>query len=245
MKQYHSFDNKRTDTDYRKLVLFVCDIYATCTNNRLPHTIPTIVDNDTDVVYGVIYFQSWSLSDDKMAEYHTLLNSTLQCMDFVIEVAINEECTIKDLETKIAAITTDIAINGPQPDINTNNVRFVHCKCNSIKVSNAVVAQIGAFYFNIAEEVINRNSLPNNVKTLLLNIGLYPREWSSYYFDLLGMNGNCRVGATRDIDFCQHFVDTHLDKIRECLKLLLTDNPDMPKSTFTDDIEPFIMYTGH
>ena len=95
MKQYQSFDNKHTDTEYRKLVLFVYDIFANCTNNKLPHTIPTIVDNDADVVYGVICYQYWSLSEDKMAEYHTFLNSILQCVDFVIEieVAFNEKNT--------------------------------------------------------------------------------------------------------------------------------------------------------
>lgn len=243
MKQYHSLDNKHTGTEYRKLVLFVCDRFV-LTNNRLPYTIPTIVDNDADVVYGVICVQSWFLSDNRMAEYHTFLNSILQCVDFVIEIDIasnEKKRTLKDVEAEMAAITTDIAINGPQPDIDTNNVRFVHCKCDSVKVSNAVVVQIGEG-FNIAE-AINRNSPPSNVKALRLNIGGYPIE--SYYFDLLGWNGNCRAGAVEDVVFCQYFVDTHLDKIRECLKLLLTDNPDLPKSTFTDVIEPFIMYTGH
>lgn len=230
------------DANPRKLVLFVCDAYPNCTHNRLPQTLPMIIDNDPDVVYGIICFHSFPLSDKQMVEHNTFINSTLLCMDFVIEVGLNKNSN--KLADRIASIATAIAIDGIRSDIANDNVKFVHCKQKRVKFGNVVVVQFGANYFNIVE-IIDRRLPPRNVKTLLLNIGLSPREWSSYYFDLLGPNGNCGVGFTRHIDFCQMFIEKHLDKIRKCIKSLADDEFDLPKSTYTNNIESFIMYGGH
>ena len=83
-----------------------------------------------------------------------------------------------------------------------------------------------------------------NTKVLTLGIGLYPRKFKNFCFDVLGYDGNCGNGYDTDSDFCKELVTRSLSEIKACIRRLLNGD-DIPHQSFTDDIEPYRMYEGH
>lgn len=208
--------------DVKKLVLYVINTYWTTEGNALASTIPSIIDgNNKSVDYAAIMIVN---DADKESQFRIaaaeLANNSLQDMAFVIPW-MPPKCPIGEIV----------------PEHLSEYIKSF-TKLNASKYESLLIIQLPP---TMGEIEING---VDNVKVLTLGIGLYPREFKNYYFDLLGYDGNCGTGWTTSFDFCKELVTRSLPEIQECIKRLL-NGEDIPHQTFTDDIEPYKMYEGH
>lgn len=206
----------------KKLVLFVINCYWTTEGNAFASTIPLIMDKD-----------------DKTVEYAALMivNDTDNALQFCVATSELAKNSLLDMVFVIPWMSPRCPISKIVPEHLSEYIRSF-TKLNASKYESLLIIQLPPTMGEIDIEGID------NVKVLTLGIGLYPREFKNYYFDLLGYDGNCGVGYTSSFDFCEELVTRSLSNIQECIKRLLNGD-DITHQTFTDDIEPYRMYEGH
>ena len=205
--------------EVKKLVLLVINTYWTTEGNALASTIPLIMDKD-----------------DKTVEYAALMivNNTDNASQFCVAATELAKACLLDMVFVIPWMPSKSPISRIVPEHLSKYIRSF-TKLNALKYESLLIIQLPPTMGEIDVEGID------NVKVLTLGIGLYPREFKNYYFDLLGYDGNCGTGWTTRFDFCEELVMRNLPEIRECVRRLLNGD-DIPHQTFTDDIEPYHMY---
>lgn len=78
----------------------------------------------------------------------------------------------------------------------------------------------------------------------VLRLGLLHKGGTSPYLDLLGIGGNVGVGFDHRPQFYKKIVTTNSKTIQKCLiEMLIGTN--LPLSTLTEEIIPYIAYNGH
>lgn len=206
----------------KKLVLFVINCYWTTEGNAFASTIPLIMDKD-----------------DKTVEYGVLMivNDTDNALQFCVATSELAKNSLLDMVFVIPWMPPRCPISKIVPEHLSEYIRSF-TKLNASKYESLLIIQLPPTMGEIDIEGID------NVKVLTLGIGLYPREFKNYYFDLLGYDGNCGVGYTSSFDFCEELVTRSLPEIKECIRRLLNGD-NIPHQTFTDDIKPYRMYEGH
>lgn len=206
----------------KKLVLFVVNSFWTTNGNALASVIPLVMDReDKSAEYAAIMIVCDS---DKASRFRIaaeeLVKSSLQDMAFIVPY-IPPKCPI----SKIV------------PEHLSEYIKsFV--QNNASRYEKFLIIQLPP---TMGEIGIGDGG---NTKVLTLGIGLYPRKFKNFCFDLLGYDGNCGNGYDTDSDFCKELVTRSLPEIKECIRRLL-NGEDIPHQTFTDDIEPYRMYEGH
>lgn len=78
----------------------------------------------------------------------------------------------------------------------------------------------------------------------VLRLGLLHKEGTSPYLDLLGIGGNVGVGFEKRPQFCEKIVSSNCKTIQKCLTEMLIET-NLPQSTLTKEIIPYIAYNGH
>lgn len=76
-------------------------------------------------------------------------------------------------------------------------------------------------------------------RRLVVGINLYPRQFKSYYFDLLGYEGRCSARWASDEAFCRELTMRHLGQIHRLIDGLL-EGEEFELATFTHHIEATI-----
>lgn len=206
----------------KKLVLFVINCYWTTEGNAFASTIPLIMDKD-----------------DKSVEYAALMivNDTDNALQFCVATSELAKNSLLDMVFVIPWMPPKSPISRIVPEHLSDYIKsFV--QANASQYDEFLIIQLPPTMGEIEIEGVD------NVNVLTLGIGLYPRSFKNFYFDLLGYDGNCGVGFTRSFDFCEELVTRSLPEIKECIRRLLNGD-DIPHQTFTDDIEPYRMYEGH
>lgn len=212
----------RCENEIKKLVLFVVNSFYTTEGNAFASTIPLIMDKE-----------------DKTVEYAALMivNDTDNALQFCVATSELAKNSWLDMVFVIPWMPPRCPISKIVPEHLSEYIRSF-TKLNASKYESLLIIQLPPTMGEIDIEGID------NVKVLTLGIGLYPREFKNYYFDLLGYDGNCGVGYTSSFDFCEELVTRSLPNIQECIKRLLNGD-DITHQTFTDDIKPYRMYEGH
>lgn len=210
------------DNSIRKLVLFVVNSFWTTAGNAFASTIPLVMDKD-----------------NKTIEYAALMivNDTDKASQFRIAAAELAKNSLSDMVFVTPWIPPRCPISKIVPE-HLSEYIISFAMLNASKYENLLIIQLSPTMGEIEIDGVD------NVKGLTLGIGLYPREFKNYYFDLLGYDGNCGVGFTQDFDFCEKLVTRSLPEIKECIRRLL-NGEDIPHQTFTDNIEPYKLYEGH
>lgn len=206
----------------QKLVLFVINCFWTTNGNALASTIPLIMDKeDKSVEYAAIMIVSDS---DKASRFRIaaeeLVKNRLQDMAFIVPY-IPPKCPISRIVPEHLSDYIKSFVQNHASRYEKFLIIQLPPTMGEIEIGDA-----------------------GNAKVLTLGIGLYPREFKNFYFDLLGYDGNCGNGYDTDSDFCKELVTRSLPEIKECIRRLLNGD-DIPHQTFTDDIEPYKMYEGH
>lgn len=212
----------RRENEIKKLVLFVVNSFYTTEGDAFASTIPLIMDKD-----------------DKTVEYAALMivNDTDNALQFCVATSELAKNSLLDMFFVIPWMPPRCPISKIVPEHLSEYIRSF-TKLNASKYESLLIIQLPPTMGEIDIEGID------NVKVLTLGIGLYPRSFKNFYFDLLGYDGNCGVGFTRSFDFCEELVTRSLPNIQECIKRLLNGH-DITHQTFTNDIEPYRMYEGH
>lgn len=208
--------------EIKKLVLFVVNSFWTTDGNALASTIPLVMD-----------------MDDKTIEYAALMivNDTDKASQFRVAAAELAKNSLQDMAFVIPWMPPRCPISKIAPE-HLSEYIISFARLNASKYESLLIIQLPPTMGEIEIDGVD------NVKVLTLGIGLYPRDFKNYYFDLLGYDGNCGVGRTSHFDFCEELVTRSLPEIKECIRRLL-NGEDIPHQTFTDDIEPYKMYEGH
>lgn len=208
--------------EIRKLALFVVNNFWTTAGNAFASTIPLVIDKD-----------------DKTIEYAALMivNDTDKASQFRVAAAELAKNSLQDMAFVIPWMPPKCPISKIVPEHLSEYIKSF-AKLKASKYENMLIIQLPPTMGEIDVKNVD------NVRVLTFGIGLYPREFKNYYFDLLGYDGNCGVGFSTDFDFCEELVSRNLPEIKECIRLLL-NGEDIPHQTFTDDIEPYKMYEGH
>lgn len=206
----------------KKLVLFIVNGMS-AGEFGIGSTLPLMMEEDETIEYATIVYiyGNWKAVTGLFTPINCLAENIWRKMSFVIPFlpipSHSLRNIIPDLTEYIKAFT---AVNGNRYE------KILLVQLNSDCGNEIYVDEM------------------DNVEALNLGIGLYPRKFKNYYFDLLGYDGNCGVGHTSSFDFCEELVTRSLPEIKECIRRLLNGD-DIPHQTFTDDIEPYRMYEGH
>lgn len=220
----HSCDRRILHSDTiikKKLVLFVvCGMASS--EYGIGYTLPLMMEEDDSIEYAAIVYmyRDWMRPKGLITPINCFAENLWQKMAFVIPFLPIPSHPMNDL----------------LGDLTEYLKAFAHI--NGEKYEKILLIQLNEQFGEINVDEID------NMESLILGIGLYPRKFKNYYFDLLGYDGNCGVGFTEDFDFCEELVSRSLPEIKECIKRLL-NGEDIPHQTFTNEIEPYRMYEGH